>query len=463
MVILDASIVNIALPSAQQALDFSDASRQWVITGYALAFGSLLLLGGRLSDLWGAKRVFLVGAAGFGVASGLGGAATGFGMLVAARAGQGVFGALLAPAALAIVTTTFTDRAERARAFGVWGAIAGAGGGVGLLMGGVLTQELDWRWTMYVNVGLAVVAIAGVLAFVRHSPPTHRSPLDLLGTALASAGVFALVYGFANAETDGWTAPQTWGFLAAAALGLMLFVVRQARVTHPLLPLRVLADRDRGASFLALAIASVGIFSAFLFLTYYLQATLGYSPIRTGLAFLPMIATTIVGSVLGSDVLLARVGPKVTVPAGLLIAAAATVWLTTLDLTSSYTGQVLAPLLVLGLGLGLIFAPAISLATAGVDTRDSGVASGAVNTMQQIGGAVGIALLSTLSTSAASNYLADRNPADPAVLAEAALRSYYTAYWWGAAVYVTGAVLTALLYRPGRTRLDPDAAPAVGF
>ncbi|QEU89664.1 MFS transporter [Streptomyces kanamyceticus] len=448
MVVLDATIVNIALPSAQRDLGFSDGNRQWIVTAYALAFGSLLLLGGRIADLVGRKIVFLAGLAGFALASALGGAANSFSMLVAARALQGVFGALLAPAALSLLTTTFTDPRERAKAFGIYGAIAGAGGAVGLLLGGVLTEYLDWRWCLYVNLAFAVVAMIGGARLLHAGAPPDRPKLDVPGTLLVSAGLFCIVYGFSNAETHEWGDAQTWGFLVIGAVLLVAFAWWQTRATHPLLPLRVVLDRDRGASFLAMFISGAGMFGVFLFLTYYLQQILEYTPIKTGLAFLPMVAVMVVASVVTTNNLLPKMGARPIVPLGMGLSAAGMAWLTALDTTSGYAAHVLPPLLVAGLGLGLIFAPAMSMATAGVAAHDAGVASAMVNTSQQVGGSIGTALLNTLATTAASNYLVGKKPT-PEVQAQAAMQSYSTAYWWSALFFAVGLVVTVVLYRRG--------------
>jgi EmrB/QacA subfamily drug resistance transporter len=451
MVVLDVTVVNIALPSAQRALAFSDADRQWVVTAYALAFGSLLLIGGKLSDLLGRNRTFMAGLAGFAAASALAGAAPTFAVLAAGRAAQGAFGALLAPAALAIVTATFAGSPARGRAFG---AVAGIAGAVGLLLGGLLTEHLNWRWTLYVNLAFAAIGLIGAAAFLRRPDrPAHRPKIDLPGTALVSAGLFLLVFGLSRAQAGGWHAPASWLSLTGAAALLAAFAGWQTRAAAPLLPLRVLADRDRAASIIALTLASAGIYSVFLFLTYYLQTVQAYTPVRTGLAFLPMVATTIAGSVLGANVLLTRIGPRLTLPLGMLAGAAGMAWLTRLTVTSSYPGAVLGPLLVLGLGLGLIFAPAISLGTARLRGQDTGVGSALVNTTQQVGGAVGIALLSTLAASAATSYLRPRAALTPALLQHAAVHGYATAYWAATAIFAAGALLTALLYRSGRT--DP--------
>ena len=279
MVVLDATIVNIALPSAQHALRFSDIERQWVVTAYALAFGSLLLLGGRLTDIIGRKATFIAGLIGFAGASAAGGAAGSFGMLVAARACQGVFGALLAPAALSLLTTTFEGTKDRGKAFGVFGAIAGAGGAVGLLLGGLLTQYLDWRWCLYVNLVFAAIACAGAVVLLRQQPASGRPRLDLPGLAAEAGGMFGIVYGFSNAASDGWHAPATWGFLSAGAVLLTAFGYLETRVRQPLLPPRIVADRNRAASYLSILITGAGMFGIFLFLTYYLQETLGFSPV----------------------------------------------------------------------------------------------------------------------------------------------------------------------------------------
>ncbi|MCX3058762.1 MFS transporter [Streptomyces beihaiensis] len=461
MVVLDATIVNIALPSAQHDLGFSDGNRQWVVTAYALAFASLLLLGGRIADLFGRKPAFLIGVAGFAGASVLGGASTGFGMLVTARALQGVFGALLAPAALSLLNTTFTDARERAKAFSVYGAIAGAGGAVGLLLGGVLTDALDWRWTLFVNVVFAIVAFAGGWMLLGNHRDAAGSRLDLPGTLLVSAGLFALVYGFSNAETHDWGSPMTWGFLAAGGLLLAAFAGWQTRAEHPLLPMRVLLDRDRAASFVAVLITGAGMFGVFLFLTYYLQLNLGFSPTKTGVAFLPMMAALMIMAQISTTVLVPRIGPKVIIPAGFGLAALGMAWLTGIGLDSGFASDVLPQLLVIGAGLGAVMPPAMSLATSGIAAEDAGVASATVNTMQQVGGSIGTALLSTLAASAATSYMTGRNPADKLVRAQATIESYTTAFWWSAGFFAAGALIALLLYRRGAGRQATEATPVV--
>lgn len=448
VVVLDATVVNIALPSAQADLGFSDGDRQWIITAYSLAFASLLLLGGRLSDLIGRKRTFVIGLAGFAIASALGGAADTFGLLVAARALQGVFAALLAPTALAVLTTTFVIPKERARAFGVFGAIAGAGGAVGLLLGGLLTEALDWRWNLYINIPIAAVAIVGAFLFVPAVTRTGPRPkLDVPGTVLVSAALFSLVYGFSHAETDGWDAPVTWGMLAAAAVLLIAFVAWQRRAQHPLLPLSIVLDRNRAAAYSSVLIAGAGMFGIFLFVTYYLQATLGYSPIQTGLAFLPMIGMLVVAAQLGTNFLVPRLGPKIMVPSGMVLGVVAMIYLTHLDASSVYVADVMPPLMIMGFAMGTIMPASMQTATLGVDRQFAGVASAMVNTSQQVGGSIGTALLNTLAATAATTYLADHAPVTPEVGLDAALTSYATAYWWGAAFFGFGAILSVLLFR----------------
>jgi EmrB/QacA subfamily drug resistance transporter len=460
MVVLDATVVNIALPSAQQALHFSDSSRQWVVTAYTLGFGSLLLIGGRLVDLFGRKRTLITGLAGFAVASAVGGTAQSFTSLIAARAVQGIFAALLAPAALSLLTTTFTDPQERGKAFGIFGAIAGAGAGLGLILGGFLTEYLSWRWCLYVNLIFAALAGTGALLLLAKHARTAKPRLDIPGTLTASAGLFALVYGFSQADRSGWSASSTLGFLGAGVALLALFVVIQQRAAHPLLPLRVVLDRNRGGSFLAMLIAAIGMFGVFLFLTYYLQQTLGYSPVKSGLAYLPMIGAIIATSTTASTVLLPRVGPRLLVLPGMLIAAAGMVLLAQLGVNSTYAAHILPALIPLGVGLGLIFAPAMNTATLGVDPGDAGVASATVNTVQQVGGSLGTALLNTVATTATASFVAGK-AASPAIAAEAAVHGYTTAFWWAAAIFATGAVLCGLLLHRS-PRLEPavQLAPA---
>jgi EmrB/QacA subfamily drug resistance transporter len=461
MVVLDATVVNIALPSAQHALGFPNSDRQWVVTAYALAFGSLLLLGGRLGDMFSRKWIFITGLAGFALSSALGGAAVSFGMLVTARTLQGAFGAILAPAALGTLISTFRDPRERGRAFGVFGSVAGGGGAVGLILGGVLTQYFSWRWTLYVNLVFAAIAIAGALAYMRSNRPDSRPRMDWPGTVLASAGLFLIVFGFSRAELSGWTAGLTIVSLAAGVILLAAFVLAERRVSHPLLPLRVIANRARGGSYLSVGLTGIAVFGVFLFLTYYLQQVKGYSPVTSGLAFLPMIACILLASNTSSIVLLPRVGPRALIVTGMVLGGGAMGYLTQLTLTSSYATSIAPALVALGLGFGMIFSPAINTATAGVSRQDSGVASALVNTMQQVGGSIGTAALSTVALTATTTYLAVHHTG-PLAPATAAVHGYGIAFAVSAALFGLGA-LVAVLLLPSRRRLEElqNAALAV--
>ncbi|WP_073388281.1 MFS transporter [Jatrophihabitans endophyticus] len=467
MVVLDATVVNIALPTAQTDLAFSDSSRQWIVTAYSLAFGSLLLIGGRIADIVGRTRIFIIGMIGFAIASAVGGAAVNVGMLIAARAVQGVFAALLAPAILALLTTTFTEARERNKAFGIFGAIAGSGASIGLLLGGVLTEYANWRWTLFVNLIFAVIGVVGGLSLLQNEVSEHRPKLDVPGTILVSAGLFALVYGFSHAETDSWSSLITIGFLAAAGILLIAFVVTQMQVRHPLLPLRIVTDRNRGGAFLAMVLSAMGMFAVFLFLTYYLQASLKYSAVMSGVAFLPMTGVLVVVAGVGSTVLIPRVSPRILIPLGMLLGALSMYLLTNIGVDTAYVSHVLPALLVLGAGLGLVFAPAFSLATLGVNRDDAGVASAAVNTVQQVGGAVGTALLNTIAASALTSYFTSHPPASrtPAAVqaarAEALVHSYVVPFWWATAIFAFGAVVSALVLRSGVPDIDHENAAVV--
>ena len=462
MVVLDSTVVNIALPSAQQSLGFSNDERQWVVTAYSLAFGSLLLVGGRLGDMYSRKWVFITGLIGFAFASAIGGAAISFGMLVAARALQGAFGAILAPSALGTLVSTFQDPRERGRAFGVFGSVAAGGGAIGLILGGVLTQYLSWRWTLYVNLVFAVIAVAGALAYIRSRRPATRPQMDWPGSVLACAGLFLIVFGFSHAETAGWTAALTIGSLVLGIVLLAGFAFAEQHVRHPLLPLRVILDRSRGGSYVAVGIVGIAIFGLFLFLTYYLQIVKRESPLTSGLLFLPMVACILLSSNLSSIVFLPRLGPRVLIATGMVLGAAGTAYLTQLTVTSSYASAVLPALLIMGLGFGMIFAPAINTATAGVAREDSGVASALVNTMQQVGGSIGTSALSTIALTATASYLVSHHtgPLAPAI---AATHGYTVAFAVSAAVLGVGVIL-AIVLLPSRHRLEelrnPPPAPA---
>jgi EmrB/QacA subfamily drug resistance transporter len=454
MVVLDLTIMNIALPSAQRSLHFTTADRQWVVTAYALAFGSLLLLGGRLADLLGRKVTFLTGLAGFAGVSAIGGASVNFAMLVTARACQGAFAALLVPSALSLLVTTFTEPKERARAFGVFGAIAVAGGAVGLLLGGALTEYLSWRWTLYVNLLFAGVAFTGGALLLRRQPSQVKPALDIPGVLLVSGGVFCLVYGFSNAASHSWRAPSTYGFIAAGVVLLAAFAAWQGRSAHPLLPPRVVLDRNRGGAYLSMLIVGAGLFGIFLFLSYFMQQTLGYSPLVTGVAFLPFSVGSALASNLSTIVLMPRVGPRPLVASGMLAAGGAAVWLAQLGPHTGYGAGVAGPIILAALGMGMVIAPSINTGTFGVAPQDAGVASATVTVGQQLGASIGTSLLNTIFAGAVASYLAAhlasaRLIGRQAVSALALAHGYDTAFWWTAGIFAAGAVIAGALFRSG--------------
>ena len=461
MVVLDVTVMNIALPSAQRALHFTTADRQWVVTSYTLAFGSLLLLGGRLADLLGRKVTFLVGLLGFAGVSAIGGASVNFGMLITARACQGAFGALLVPSALSLLTTTFTEPKERGKAFGIYGAIAAAGGAIGLLLGGALTEYLSWRWTLYVNLIFAGVAFIGGVLLLERQRPQVKPRLDIPGVLLVSAALFCLVYGFSNAATHNWHTPSTWGFLVAGVVLLVLFAIWQTRAPNPLLPPRIVLDRNRGGAYASMLLASSGMFGVFLFLTYYLQQTLAYSPVVTGFAILPIAAGIAIAANLSTIVLMPRIGPKPLVTAGFVVAAGAMTWFAQLGPHTAYVAGVLGPLILTGIGLGMVIAPSINTGTFGVAPRDAGVASATVTVGQQLGASIGTSLLNTIFASAVASYLtlhvaSARLIGRQALLGQAHAHGYDPAFWWVAGIFAAGAIVGGLLFRRGPLRRDDD-------
>ncbi|WP_406393345.1 MFS transporter [Streptomyces sp. NBC_00882] len=448
MVVLDATIVNIALPSAQQDLGMSDANRQWVITAYTLAFGGLLLLGGRIADLVGRKRTFVIGLVGFAAASALGGAATGSGMLFAARALQGAFAAVLAPSALSLLTTTFTDPKERGKAFGIYGALAGSGSAIGFIVGGLLTEYLNWRWCLYVNVPIAVAAVFGALALLHDRPGHAGARLDVPGALLGCGGLVAIVYGFSEAQPRGWSDPLVLTLIAGGVVLLAVFVWWQSRAPMPLLPLHIVKDRNRAGCFLTMGLAVIGMFGLFLFMTYYLQVVMAYSPVRTGLAFLPMTAAIIVGSTQISARLMNRVPPRMLMAPGMVLAAGGMLILTQMTVNSSYATEILPALLLMGLGMGLTFMPVFSTATAGVAPHDSGVTSATINTSQQVGGSIGTALLNTIATTSSTAYVAAHltDPSKKAlVVREGVVHGYTVAIWWAVGIMLLAGLIAGLM------------------
>jgi len=452
MVALDATIVSIALPSAQAALRASDADRQWVVTAYTLSFGGLLLLGGRFADYFGRKRTFLIGLGGFALASAVGGWAPNFGILVAARAMQGAFAALLAPTALSLLAVTFTETRERAKAFAIYGAIAGSGAVAGMLLGGILTQYLTWRWCLYVNIPIAVVAAIGGWLVLRDSRSAGKPGFDVLGVVLASGGLVSLVYACTLATSRGWQSSTVVALIAASLALLVMFVVWEARAASPLLPLRIVLDRNRGGAYLAVALGLAGMFGAFLFLTYYLQVVLRYSPVQAGLAFLPMTAASQAGSWLIAGRLVPRVPARVLMAPGALVAAAGMALLSQLQADSSYLTLVLPAEVLLGLGTSCVMVPAFSIGTLGVDRREAGVAAATVNTAQQVGGSLGTAVLNTIATSATAAYVAG---AHGSMSVQALVHGYSVATGWGVGILVLGAVVSGVLINAGRPRPHP--------
>jgi EmrB/QacA subfamily drug resistance transporter len=451
MVALDATIVNIALPSAQASLGFSDADRQWLITAYTLAFGGLLLLGGRIADsiVIGRQRAFLLGLAGFAVASAVSGAATSLGMLIGARALQGAFGALLAPAALSLLAVMFTEPRERARAFGVYGAIAGSGGAIGLLLGGLLTEYLDWRWCLYVNVPVALLAGVGASRLLEDTrPPAPDRPgprFDIVGLLLGSGGLVALVFACGQAARQGWGAAQVLAPLGGGVAALLLFVVQESRAQAPLLPPRIVLDRRRGAAYVCVLLAIAGMFGAFLFLTYELQVVLGLAPLQAGVAFLPISASTLIVATVLAPRLLPRVTPRVLMVPGFLLAAGGMGMLTRLQADSGYVSLVLPAEVLLGLGIACVMVPSASLATSGVGPRDAGIASATLNTAQQVGASLGTAVLNTLAASVTAAFLA-ANPS--ATRPDGLVHGYATAAICGAVLLLAGAGVAASLDSP---------------
>ncbi|MDT0344378.1 MFS transporter [Streptomyces litchfieldiae] len=471
IVVLDMTIVNIALPSAQQDLGLTDGNRQWAITSYTLAFGGLLLLGGRLGDLFGRKRSFVIGLIGFAGASALGGAATGPGMLFAARALQGVFAALLAPAALSLLTTTFTDPRERGKAFGVFGAIAGAGSAIGMLVGGLLTEYLDWRWCLYVNAPVAAVAVIGAVVMLKDPGRRTGAQLDILGAVLGTAGVLSIVYGFSEAESRDWDDTRVLTLLIGGVLILGIFSLWQTRARTPLLPLHIVKDRQRAGAYLTMALVTIAMFGVFLFLTFYLQGIKGWSPLKTGAAYLPMTVCMVIGSTQISVRLLHRVPARALIIPGLTLAAGGLAFLASMDVDATYLSHVLPGICLMGLGMGVTFMAAISTATSRVAPHEQGAASATLNTMQQVGGSVGTALLNTIAASATTNWLTDHriNPTEQtpqvrAALAEATVHGYSVATWISAGIMLLAALIAGAFINakaPGR-QAGPTAAAQAG-
>ncbi|RKT55644.1 MFS transporter [Saccharothrix australiensis] len=439
---VDATIVNIALPSAQRDLGLSDVDRQWVVSAYTLAFGGLLLPAGRVADRVGRKRAVLLGVLGFAAASALGGAAAEGWVLVLARALQGVFASILAPSTLSLLVAVFTEPADRAKAISVFSAVASGGGVLGLLAGGLLAGYLDWRWCLYINVPLAVLGAIGGALLLPEVPAHRGGPIDVPGAVLGCAGVVALVYGLGAAGGLGWASPAVLGPLAAGLVLLAVFVLVQARREHPLLPLRVVLDRNRAGAALSIGLAMFALFGTSLFLTYQLQVVMGYSPVETGLAVLPLTVAIIVSSTQLARRWLPRTAPRLLVAPGLALAAAGVLWLVGLRPDSSFAVGVLPAELLLGLGMGLVSTPCLHTATSGVDPADVGVASAFLSTTQQIAASLGVATLNTIATSATASFAA-AHPDVPAVVGT--VHGYTRAAAWAGGIVLAAVALAWLM------------------
>ncbi|MGQ0846388.1 MAG: MFS transporter [Sporichthyaceae bacterium] len=443
-IVVDATIVNVALPAMTVDLDISESGRAWVLTAYTLAFGGFLLLGGRIADYFGLRRTFCVGLIGFGVASAIAGAAPNFEILLASRAAQGLFGAIMAPASLALLATTFKDPKERAKAFAIFGAVAGGGSAIGLVLGGALTQYLNWRWTMFVNIPITVFAVVGALALLDEFKPAHPGRLDILGTVLGTGGLVSLVYGVSEAERNGWTEPLTLFLFGFGISLLIVFVLSQRMVANPVLPMRVLANRTRAGANIAVLLASVALMGAFFWQTFFMQGVLGYSPLMTGVGFLAVTAGIVVASAIVS-VLVTKVQPRIIMGVGLVGAAVSSALLMRIGLESTYWKDLFPALILMGLSLGGVFVPAFNAATIDVDPRDASVASAVINTGQQVGGSFGVALISTIAASRTAEWLAAKDAANPQVVLEGLVEGYVRASLWAALILVFAGVIVALL------------------
>ncbi len=463
MVVLDASIVNIALPSLQADLGISYANRQWVVTGYTLAFGGLLLLGGRIADFWGRKRAFMTGLLGFAGASALGGVAQNQEMLFGARALQGVFAALLAPAALSLITVTFTDSKERAKAFGVYGGLSAGGAAIGLILGGLLTQYASWHWCLLVNVPIAILAFFLAIPNVHESKATGDTRYDIPGAITSSLGLVSLVYGITQVAELGWSDPTTLSWFGASLVLLASFFVIESRTSHPLLPMNILLNRNRGASYLTSFIVGAGLFGMFLFLAYFFQGILQYSPIKAGLLFLPFSVGVGISAGIASQAL-PRFGPRYVSFIGLLMATAGMLLLTRLEPASSYLSDILPALMVLSLGMGLVFVPISATALFGVGNHDAGVASAVLNTAQQIGGALGTALLNTVAVTATANYFTTNmidktDPANAGAVAFGLTEGFVAAFTWSAGFMILGAIIWVFMINADKNTLGANDVP----
>jgi EmrB/QacA subfamily drug resistance transporter len=454
MVILDATIVNVALPSIQTDLELSEANLQWIVNAYTLVFGGFLLLGGRAGDLIGRKRLFLAGLVVFTVASLLNGLAVNEGMLIASRALQGLGAAFISPAALSIISTTFAEGKERARALGVWAAIAIGGAAIGLIMGGVLTQLFSWPWIFFVNVPVGVVTFVLALRLIPESRDEHaHRAFDVAGAVSVTGGLMALVYAIVKAETAGWGSATTIGFFALSAILLVSFVVIELRSKAPLVRLSIFRVRSLLTANVVMLLVASGMFAMFFFNPLYIQRVLGYGPLEAGLAFLPFTAGVMVSAGLASQ-FAPRIGVRPIAAAGMVVTALGMLLLARLPVDGSYVVDVLPALVIASLGMGAVFMPLTLIATTGLEDEDQGLASGLFNTSQQIGGALGLAILSTL----AAGRTADAGGADDP---EALVTGFHWAFAGGALFVLAGlGVMLALLRRRHVARIEAEAVAA---
>jgi EmrB/QacA subfamily drug resistance transporter len=447
MVVLDATIVNVALPSIQRGLHFSAANLQWVINSYMLVFGGLLLLGGRAADLFGRKRLFLAGVAVFSIASLINGLATSSTMLIAGRALQGVGAALVSPAALAIITTTFKEGSERTKALGVWSAIAAGGGAVGLVAGGALTQSLSWPWIFFVNLPVGAIALILGARYLPSTPAQVRHGIDLPGAISVTGGLVVLVYAIVKAQAWGWGSVRTLS-LAALALGLLAaFVAIERRSKRPLIRLGIFRTRSLAIADTVMLLVASGMFATFFFASIYAQEILGYGPLKAGLAFLPLTGGIVIGAALAQQ-LIKRIGVRAVPLIGLSLGAAGLFLLSRITVAGSYASELLPGLVVMSLGLGLTFVPMTLIATTNVEPEDAGLASGLLNTAQQVGGALGLAVLSTLAVDRTNSALSGLgNAASAGQRASALVDGFQTAFLAGAGLLVAGIAVLLLMLR----------------
>jgi len=460
MVVLDIAIVNVALPTIKTALDFNETDLSWVINAYTLTFGGLLMLGGRSADLLGRRRMFLVGLALFSGASLVCGLATSEAMLITARAIQGIGAAIISPAALSILTTTFQEGAERNKALGIWGAVAGTGGAAGVLLGGILTDQLNWSWIFYINVPVGIAVIALGPRFLRESRVEEgRRTFDLLGAALVTGGLSLLVYALVQTVDHSWTAPRTIGMFVGAAVLLAGFLGVERRAHAPLMPLRLFRNRSlSGANVVGLMLGA-SIFSMFFLLTLYMQQVLGYSPLKTGIGYL-LVATVIVISAGASQALVTRIGVRTVLAVGMSLTAAGLIYFSQVSVGGSYVGDLAPGFVLAGIGLGFSFVPVTIAALVGVDQAEAGVASGIINTSQQIGGALGTAVLSTVAFTRAADYATSHAPT-PQLPLFAAVDGYSAAFLVGAILAIAGVVATLTMVPGGRAEeLVGETEPA---